>query len=657
MAIVSSVDNQVDLLRGYEQDPIREYAESFLNVAKAGVTESSVSIFDDPGTYLRKTSTKEALKKFFMNESYDIHEPKFDPAKNPNAAKAIQEHMKNMAQIFENDSVAAIRESAQPLGAFNPVMGMALPMHKNLLMNAVFEQVMPKGVATSPKFTLTLETRNMYDINHNKIDMFLEQNRMSDAITNSVPQMDVIIPVPEYQTIDILKDKFNVTGTKHNLSIKSAVTGIIVNTWVAVDDFFYDATTQKTRKCLAADVAGMKPVIFDTGKISFTPTYGAQDRIMRKAIQIQVTTDAVGTVKTLKCNITGAATKDNKFEFEINGPDSASISAIRFHAVVDVSSAAYPTVKFNWEARTDFFEIPEAPHISCQVTPEAVKDIQALYDINQITKLMSMMRLAMLHWKDDSIHNDLDESFSTLPARQKVVGAVDWAPPVGQFMGSPIQWRHEMFIDQLDMYTSRLLQVLNDENMTILVIGRPEIIKRITPQNLGYSTPSNIGPVELDFQRTIVTSEKRVYNFISSQKMRNNNNLIMLLIPRNTMRITYQIIDYQLYVSNEIRDTEAFELPSMTCFERWMFLQYQPIQGRINVLNVKGTREDLENPDPIGRNAMNDDTANDNTYSSAVNGVTATKGTAIGQNATTVVGPTAHRVVEENVGDISPKTM
>lgn len=87
------------------------------------------------------------------------------------------------------------------------------------------------------------------------------------------------------------------------------------------------------------------------------------------------------------------------------------------------------------------------------------------------------------------------------------------------------------------------------------------------------------------------------------------------------MRITYKIIDYQMYLSNEIRDTKNYQLPAMTAFERWLFLQYQPIQGRVQILNVTGLRDNPEAKDYIGVNAMNDYTANKEQYASEVNGV------------------------------------
>ena len=169
-----------------------------------------------------------------------------------------------------------------------------------------------------------------------------------------------------------------------------------------------------------------------------------------------------------------------------------------------------------------------------------------------------------------------------------------------------------------------MLQVLNDENMTISIVGRPDIIRRITPTEYTYTTPSSIGPVELEFQKTVVTSDKRVYQFVSSSKMRNNNNLIIILVPRNTNRVMYKLFDYQFYVSNEIRTTSNYQLPAVTAFERFKMIQYQPVQGRLRIVNPRGMREVLTNIDPIGQNAMNDFTANANDYTSTINGVDST---------------------------------
>jgi hypothetical protein len=86
--------------------------------------------------------------------------------------------------------------------------------------------------------------------------------------------------------------------------------------------------------------------------------------------------------------------------------------------------------------------------------------------------------------------------------------------------------------------------------------------------------------------------------------------LIVLLCPRNTERIVYRIYDYQLYVSNEIRNAVNPSLPAIHAFERFKLVEYQPVQARIKILNPMGTRTYVENDDPIGTNLMNNYTMN-----------------------------------------------
>jgi hypothetical protein len=169
-------------------------------------------------------------------------------------------------------------------------------------------------------------------------------------------------------------------------------------------------------------------------------------------------------------------------------------------------------------------------------------------------------------------------------------------------------------MDYLDTAVTTMLQVYNDENVTVSIFGRPELIRKITPKEYSYVTPSNIGPVMLDYKKTVKTSDNRVYQFISSNKLRNDNNLIIILNPRNSNRIMYKIFDYQLYVGNEIRDTDNYQLPAVTAFERFLFLSYQPVQGRIQILNPTGLKTEVENDSPIGPRALNDYTANKVTY-------------------------------------------
>ena len=74
--------------------------------------------------------------------------------------------------------------------------------------------------------------------------------------------------------------------------------------------------------------------------------------------------------------------------------------------------------------------------------------------------------------------------------------------------------------------------------------------------------------------------------------MRNSDELIVILCPHGSQRIIYRIYDYQMYVSNEIRNANNPALPAIHAFERWKFMEYQPVQGRIRILHQDGLTDD-----------------------------------------------------------------
>lgn len=607
MPVVSG-GNTVDkdsILRGYEKDKMYGLAKDFLQVANAGLDEG-YDIYSEPQKFINEASLRNSMEQFFLENTFDRKDPDFQDA------AAVRDHDLMLSTLFKND-IQGISEAA-PLGSFNPVVGITFPMHKNLLMTTVFDKgAIPKAVADTPQFTLTMETRTMYSPDGREIDMFLEQNKIKDMIERSVPHKDVVIMLPEDQETDVLGllgvDKSKTTA---NISRATKVTKILVSqAYILKGEEYYDSDAKVIKVADAAVPASDKLYkVITIEPIRFVASYGQYDRTFQKRIDLIVPTDANGAVKQHIFQFAGSMHK-NKFTFMASDPE---VKGVVLSAQLDVSSAAYETPKVKWSARTDFFEIPEAPHITVTVSPEETKDVQAMYNVNQLTKLLSMIKLSLLNYKDDKILESLDESFINMPSTSKVSGAFNFCPPDG-YLGSHVTWRYETFMDYLDTQVTYLLQVLNDENMTVTIFGRPELIRKITPKEYTYTTPPNIGPVILDYKKTVKTSDNRIYQFISSNKLRNDNNLIIILNPRNSNRIIYKIFDYQLYVGNEIRDTQNYQLPAVTAFERFLFLQYQPVQGRIMIVNPTGLKEDIDNFAPVSKDrALNDYTANKLSY-------------------------------------------
>ena len=565
----------------YSKDPMTNYVQSFAEFSKNLLNESGIDIFEDPKKVLRRPATKQALKEFFCSNFMD--ESTNDPFVNDPGY--VEDQYAMMEQQFEND-VEAVFEHAD-MGDYNPVIGMTFPVHKNILMNMVFDKgAIQKVVAEGPKFTMSMEKRILVDTNGNEIDMFLDQNKMTAAIDASNPVYNIELTLPELGETDILA-ACGGRPTFDNLSIKTHISAIqIEKCYIAEGDVKPDADgfIRSNGPVATADEAGEFTDVWFPTDIRFQPGYNQYERSFNAPVNLAIRTDAT-TTTILEDTLAGTMDKNVFTVISARG----NVKKVMLSAELDTANHMSDTCTVKWKVDTKLIEIPNAIPLSVTISPEEVKDLAALYQVNQLTKIMSLMKTTLANYKDDKIKQYLDESYDRLPDRARGYMEFEYAPPTGYAL-DPLTWRHSMFFDAFDTEVTRMLQSLNDPNMVITVFGDPDLIRKITPTSYSYTTPANIGPVELDYKRTVVTSDKRVYQFIGSDKLRWNDSLIVILMPHNSNRVTYRIYDYQMYVSNELRNAQNPALPAITAFERWLIDEYQPVQSRICVLNRSGLR-------------------------------------------------------------------
>ena len=564
----------------YYKDPLTNYAQSFREFTKNILNESGMNLLEEPKKVLRNPATKQALKEFFTQNFLD--ECSTDPFMNDPAY--VQDQQLMMEQQFEND-VEAVYEHAD-MADYNPVIGLAFPIHKNILMNMVFDKgAIQKVVAEGPKFTISMETRILVDTEGNEIDMYLEQNKMTPAIDKSNPVHDIDLTLPEMGETDVLAQ---CGGTKlDSLSIKTYISAIMIEKcYIAEGDIKPDENNviRPNGPIATADDVGEKTNVWFPVDIRFAPGYNQYERTFNTPIEMVVRKDAT-TNEVIKDTLAGTMDK-NKFTV-ICG--AGKVKKVRLSAELDTSNHMLDTCTVKWRVDTTLVEIPNAIPLSVTISPEEIKDLAALYQVDQLTKIMSLLKTTLANYKDDKILQFLENDYETMPERCRGYGEFDYAPPTGYAL-DPLTWRHSMFFDFFDTEVTRMLQVLNDPNMVITIFGDPDLIRKITPPEYTYQAPSSIGPVDLDYTRTIKTSDKRVYQYIGSDKMRWRDDFIVLLTPRNSNRITYRIYDYQLYVSNEIRNAANPALPAVTCFERFKLQSYQAVQYRVKILNRNGMR-------------------------------------------------------------------
>lgn len=569
----------------YRNDPLYAYAKSFTECAQNILTEDTFDFFAEPTKSIRNSSAKETLRSFFTENFVDDENTFLSP-------EDIEDLHEQADAQFENDIIAM--ESTY-MSDFAPMVGMALPIHKLILMNNVFSQgnVIQKVTAVQPNFTVSLERRILVTPNGDEIDFFLEQNKIADAIAATAPTQEFTLTLPQKEgQTDILGA---LGGTSlDELSVTTAITGILVkNVYIEEGDHLPDADGWYTNKgpiATAAD-AGPQNVWFHV-EIPFTPSYGGpnhNERVLNKPITIVYKANEGGAIvtKTLKDTIFGQMNNSKIGLATI----AQQITDIKLSAKLDTSNAMLNEVSVKWKVDTDYVEIPEATPINTTVSPEEVKDIAAMYDANQVTKIMSMTKTALSEKKDMEMKRYLDKAYDMLDERRGFQGEFDFAVPEGYALDW-VTFRQATFMDYLDDLATQMLQVLNDPNMIISIVGDPRIVRKLTPKDYTYQAPAAIGPVTLDYTQTIVNqSDKRVYNFVGSDKFRNTNELMIILNPRNTERICYRLYDYQMYISNEIRNSANPALPAIHAFERFrMYSMGLDVQARVSILNASGQR-------------------------------------------------------------------
>ena len=560
----------------YKSDPMHSYVESFVGLAQGILNENATDIYSEPARAFMSKGANEALKQFFVENSYDPEGMTPDE---------IEDHIATMEQQYDNDRQGILEHVT---GSYmNPMIGISIPMHKFILMNMVFDKgSIPKFVARSPKFTISMEYRILVDTEGNELDMFRDQNLMTDAIKKTAPEIEFELPaLPFTDDNEIVHTYLGGLAGADHLSIETRVSAFkIDDQYFEIGDILPDSETGYIEPDgEVATSAGVREV-WVRCNYPFAPVYGEVERGLMANVQYEYKVND-GGVKVTKINdlISGTMNKDRLNIQVLKG----NIKGIRVTSRLDTSGARLTTCSVRWKEKTDIVEIPNAIPIDVTISPEETKDIAALYNVNQVTKLMSMMKTVLGNYKDDLIRENLDTSYKTMDVRSKTYSTFDYAPREG-YHGDHVEWRQKTFFDFFDSQMTKLYQVLNDPNMTVTVFGDPDLVRKITPPSYSYQTPSNIGPVQLDFTKTVVTSDSRVYNFIGSDKLRGSTEFIVILCPKGTDRIVYRIYDYQMYISNEIRNADNPALPNIHAFERWKFVEYQPVQGRINILHPTG---------------------------------------------------------------------
>lgn len=570
------------------QNDMYTFATQFGDLAANIMNESATDIYTDPRRVLMNPRTRGMLKDFFIENSYDPNEF--------TSAELVKEHIDDMDLQFDNDTKGILENTVT--GDMNPLIGMSTAMHKYIIMNNVYDKgAIQKIVTEDQQFTITHQFRYLVTPTGERFDIAKQQNQLTNAIKATNPTKTFEITLPELGTTDFISA---LNGTSQDrLSVVTKVVAFkIPNVYFEIGDTLPDANGYIKDGNEKATVAVTKDVWYKES-VPFTPTYGTNSykKIIYREIDVTVKRLVNAVVTNERVVDSVSVAMDDKDRIVANSIRGI-ITGIRIFTRLDTSNAMMPTCFTKWDESSILEVIPDAIPINTTISPDELKDYASLYKMDRLSETMDSIKTVLLNFKDDSIKDELEISYNELSNEYKAFGQFDYAPRQG-YADTHVSWIKDTFYFYFDSFITKLYQMYNDPNLTVSIFGDPDMVRKATPTNIIYDSPASIGPVDLDFFKKVSTSDKRVYQWIGSDKLRGDDEFTIILTPtNNNKRITYRIIDYMFYISNEIKNAQNPLLPSIHAYERWKFSQYEPVQARLQILNPSGMRpEDL--PDGI----------------------------------------------------------
>jgi len=557
---------------GYSNSPFAGISGQFSKVAKEIQIQEGVDLFGQPALALNNPKVVNTLESFFIEGTYD--QKLYDGTTRGYNARALQEYKNDMKELFKND-VEAITEYTA-MNSVNPIVTTGLAMHKLIALRNIFRQgVIQTNVAVEPRFTIKMQHRYLITPDGKELDLVLDQNKLSDAFNSINPKRVV--------TLEFTGNTCNTATFVPGKRLVELCGGVLgrdnLNTDTEIHAIYIEVPDEAAIK---AGTLGATKIEKIKKRIQFTPQYGPNN-ITGFNQPLDLTKFVEGATDLFSGTLT------NNEMMLISG--LGIIKKVDIRIQLDPSNGLLSTCRAGWRHDETLVTIPNANPMNIPISPEEIKDIQAMYGIDQLSMYMSIINDVLGNVKDDSIRKDLYASFDNMNASERKVSWFDFEPREG-YNRDHVSWRYSSFMDIFDTFVTDLLYILNDEDVTVSIFGRPDVIRKITPTDYSYQAPSSIGPVSLEYTRTIATSDNRVYNFVSSQKLGASNDLTVILNPNNTDRIIYRVYDYQFYVSNEIKNADNHVLPGVHAFERFKFLEYQPVQGKFRVFNPSGRNDD-----------------------------------------------------------------
>lgn len=550
----------------------KELAENFIKLDEEVMSSTGLSLAKNI-TALQDPTVYNICKRAFIENCYDPEDFDNDPDKIRNFTESMEiKFDNNIRAMFDTLVESAGTNGSIGVTNLNAIIGLSLPLSKDILMNNMFANTLPTMVAESKIINKQFEVRRLIDsVTGKVVDLYSQQNEIFDLLYKSNPLK--VLTINAGQTIDAVQSLS--LGQNENIN-NVKVSHVTVNIDLKEGDILPDGTVVESDET--------RDVKIPLGGIQLNQTYN--DPTLTKDIEFNGRNLGKFVVTRRANEITLLAQNDK-------------IKNVDVILVKDNSVLSTTPPRVEWEIKNQQISIDNEVHVATSYSPETAYDHKTLHNVDLLATIVESTRTVLEDYKDAYIIESLNADFERMHPSQKVKTEFDFAARNG-YHGSIQQWIDESFKFTLDDTIDGLFRIINDPNAEVLIYGKPSLITKIMPKNDNGRISNFRNGKEsqnIEFAKTTYSTANRRVSYISSQKLQSkrdgssNNEFILLLNPTNE-RTMYKLVEYQTYLGSEIKPAASAHLPTITAFDRFEFIKFEGVQGRIGILNPSGIRSD-----------------------------------------------------------------
>lgn len=525
--------------------------QNTLNSLSEAMGTNNLDYVGDIKSIILNRGLSESYKDILLEDYQNIE------ASDPLLEQLHQMNVSKMEQLMENATTTILNEAGS--SNLNPIVGLTFPLLKYNWIENVFKDYFHVEIATTPIINRQIERIFLQDSNGNKYmlpDAFNDGEHLEEVLDGSERKLyGEEIPM----------------GLQFNLLEKSG-------------------GSMRVRDEISRN--------FRISEISFKK--GTDSNAKTGKVNVNIKPDAAN------CNFTVAVsctvTKDGQEAEEVQDMLSGSINYMTGMLNLGCSAGYITGVKVKgslssennlasssvgWETRNKQFVIPVGRHLNTGLTVERMQDEGIIYKTDAQAKAISNMTMVLNQIKDGDMLRVLNDSKATIEGNEKLFIKGQFNCDLdGEYALTKVEYRSIMLKEELDKMAEKLKRVLRNQSVFFAVVGHPDDIRLLKDINWQFTDgKSVVGGTRITYSFGLINADHK-FLVLSSAKCKKGA-LRVIVRPMTDDQISYIHFDYTFAISNNYRDPNMPNVPSVMTTQRYLTDEVVPVQGYLEILNNK----------------------------------------------------------------------